>query len=111
MFHRIHSLWERFRWGFSLDDLQACADKIFFKWGGVIKTLESSYANRRRCIHLFDSRFESPCTTLLGFDVQLGEVRLTASNDLGDTVWIAHSKGGKFYMIPRSREVGRLKEL
>ena len=107
--HYIRSLWERFRWGFSLADLQVCVDAIFCKWDAVIHTLESSHSNRRHCIRMVDAQrawlrryFEQPSD----------DVKLTANPDLGNTVWIAYSKAhGKFYMLPRSREVGRLKEL
>ena len=74
------------------------------KWEAEIVMLESSYMNRRRCIRLYkDYCFVSP-----NFDVQLGGVKLQASRDIGDTVWIAHTAHGKFYMIPHLREVGRL---
>ena len=109
--HRISSLWHRFRWGFSLADLQACVDTIFFKWDAVVVEVECSYLNRRRYIRMCDKHWVQPPCSCMHLTHE-GDVKLTPTRDFGDTVWIAHSKShGKFYMVPSIREGGRLKEL
>ena len=103
----LRSRWERFRWGFSLADLQACADAIDHQWGAQIDTLECSYLNRRRYLRLCDTHRCWPSHSCLSFASD-GDVKLVASRDVGDVVWFAYSKTkGTFYMLPYSREVGK----
>ena len=100
--------WERFRWGFSLTDLQACANTIFVKWDAVVITLECSYLNRRLCLRICDNHRYRSRYSCAHFQDD-GDVKLIANADLDNTMWFAHSKAhGRFYMLPRSRDVGRL---
>ena len=106
---KLRTIWERVRWGFSLADLQHCADTIHIKWGVVIMTLECSHHNRRQVLRLLDSQrkhlqvWNSP----LKYE---DDVKLVANRDLNNTVWFAYDQSTpvKFYLVPRLREVGRL---